>query len=386
MEVPPVNDVGSDPIGVRSFVNWSSDDADNEENGYVIKQTSKYVSHEELRALKGCVTRRRAMFSPKSSNEGRCFTLQELPYRTCVSESLSKTNRENSQHNQCHSSEYDVGEFEPNLHPSAISENVPDSISVQFGCAGYECETVCESSSKQLQHRQRGLNVTAISKSDCNLNVQKSCPQSYDVSSRCVSIPGELNSSSLKYQQGFIFPDKIYSLEQSLSQPQNGSIYGRKHETLCNSWPRQQLYQTTPVGGSVNSKRKVVCSQCSPKHVSHLVPLASQNPQTFNSVAFQGPHIPVMKGREMIIKPYLPCSCELGSTFSISSHHSVSNSSPARPHISYNTGVDGQIFKDRTEVSEKNEGYFLFPPLCFHVNYSLVCMLSKPFWKLFQFV
>ena len=139
MEASPVNDVGSDPIGVGSFVNWRSDDAENEEDACVFKHTSKYVSHEELCALKGCVTRRRALFSPKSSSDGCSFTLQELPYGTCVSEGLSKTNQENCQYNQHQSSKYDVEEFEPNLYPSAVSKNVPDSISVQFGCAGYEC-------------------------------------------------------------------------------------------------------------------------------------------------------------------------------------------------------------------------------------------------------
>ena len=351
METPPVNDVGSGPIGVGPFVEWSPYDAENE---CVFKQTSNYVSQEELLALKGCVTRRRALFSPKSSNKGS-FTLQQLPCSTSVSGGLSKASWENCQHSQHQSSKCDHEELEPRLHPSATSKNVPDSVSVQFGCAGYECETVRSSSnSKQPQPRRRGLNVTAISKSDCNINMQKAGPQSYSVTSRCFSIPGELNSSNLSYHQGFIFPEKVYSLEQNLSQPQNGSIYRQKHKKLCNSWPRQQLFQKKSVGGPVYSKREVMCSQCSPKHVSRPVPLTSptQSPQTFSSVALEGPRIPqlpAIKGREMVLKPYLPSSCEIGSTFSISSHHSVS---PARPHISYNTGVDGQVFKDRTEVSE----------------------------------
>ena len=342
-----VSKEGSDTMDIESFVEWSSDDTDNEEDGCV-KQTSNCVSHEELSALKGCVTRRRALFSPKSFNEVPSFKFQELPYCASESQGLSKASRKEAPHKQLHSDR--LQEFELNPCASTVSDSVPDSVSVQFGDAGYECETVCESNSRPAQQRQRGLNITAISKSDCNIDVQKPGQKTYDFSHRSLScsIPGELNSSSLRFPQNLNTPGKVYSFEQGLSQSENGRF---SNKTLCNSWPRQQIFQCC--------NRKVMRCQCSPKHASHIMHSANcnQSPpsiQTGNSLAHQGPYTPpatTIRGRDMLIKPYFPSSCELGSTFSISSHHSLSNPSSARPHISYSTGVDGQVFKDRTEVS-----------------------------------
>ena len=285
---------------------------------------------------------------------------------------------ENVLHIRHGSSEYDhLEDFDPSLRVhtccTTLPNSVPDSVSVQFGSAGYECETVRES--KQLQQRHSGLDITAISRSDCNIHLQK--PDN-DTKSQWLtsiplscSIPGGLNSSN---QLNNTSPRlNVSSLGQGLSQPQNWGFtpYHTLDKKLCNSWPRHQLFQNRQQGlvHSNFHKGKVahMSPQCSPKHTPYHTPLSSphRSPQLLRTKCSMSqqtpyvPHPPIIREREVLMKPYIPSSYELGSTFSISSRHSVSNPSSSlcgRPHISYSTGVDGQIFKDKTEVSFFQQG------------------------------
>ena len=352
-------DQGRDPTEVESFVEWSSDDTDDEAVGLSTDKTSSCVSQEELNALKGCVSRRRRLFSPRSfqaasRSPSTALVFKELPHpaykfkhRTASMRSMSYNSRSSNEDKDSN----------PNSASSTVS-GIPDSVSVQFGCAGYECETVCESNTKQMHHRHGGLNITAISKSDFSIDVGKTDRRMSDTDRRCLamsySIPGELNSSSLRFQDSTFSSLKVHTCEQCARR--NQSI---PHKSLCNSWPRQQLYKKSQPGTySDICRRKMVCSHSSPQNTPQRTPLSSphRSPQ-LRAKSHQVPSVhqySKFRGRgEAVIKSYLPNSYELGSTFSISSNHSLSNTSSVlcgRPHISYSPGVDGQTFKSRTDV------------------------------------
>lgn len=342
------------------------------------KISSSSLSQEELSALKGCVTKRRTLFSPRSSSFASFMTFPELPYCHSKLGGLSKAHDycdKDTQHIYHGSLEYDhLEEFDRNLLSSSVTNSVvPNSVSVQFGYAGYECEAICESNSKQPRQKHIGLNITAMSKSDCNIDLQKFDQKCKDSDCQCLplssSIPGELNSSGLRSQRSIGLAGlNVHSLEQGLCHHRNDNSAQSNNKTLCNSWPRQYLFQKKQLKTCThnNSCKKIgTCSRCSPKHTPQLSPLTSpiQSPQilrTKRPMSHQGSCIPqcsTIIRKDLQSNSCLPSPFELGSTVSISSYHSVSNPSltnGCRPHISYNAGVDGQIFKDKSEVSKVN--------------------------------
>ena len=354
------DELGTDQLtDDESFVDWSSEDSGDEAEGWSSEKVSSCVSQEELNALKGCVSRRRRLFSPRSYQAASLSTasvFQELPHPALKSKRRTAGRRNASSNRRSSLYEHKrVQDSNSIALPSATASGVPDSVSVQFGRAGYECQTVRESNSKPVQHRHGGLNITAMSKSDFDIDVQKPDRRMGDAN-QCLalsySIPGELNSSSLRFQDSTFSALNVPSCEQCTC---------RNHKSLYNSWSRQQLYQSKQLGAYSDScKRKMACSHCSPQNTPQFTPLSSPNrsPQLQRAKSHQVPSVRQfsrLKGRgDAVLKPYIPSSYDLGSTFSISSNRSMSSTSSVlcgRPHISYSPGVDGQTFKNRTEVS-----------------------------------
>ena len=357
---------------ISHIVSLCSDHTYPEEKEQVSEKMTDHVS-QELGSSRGCVT--------KSSQEDSSVKLQELPYVSSMFGSLNM----NSDHDKQYALESHPDSFESdcleqldsNLLSSVVSSKVvPNSVSVQFGSAGYECEAVCESFSNHLQHKHSGLNISARSKSDQKLdqkNGDPCCRCLADIPLSC-SIPEELNSSSPELNYSCLKSQhstgsrrlKDHSFEQGLFWSHNQSL-SQVNET--NSWPRQQLFQKKNLGTSIYSNLcKYKHFQCSPRYSPHLTPQSSpdRSPQlkrTKNSVSHQGLLFPTVRGKDKP-NPFLLSSYKVhvGSTFSIASQHSVSNPSSSlcdRPHISYSSGVDGQVFKDKTGVRMVNVSLYL---------------------------
>ena len=313
----------------NSFVEWRLDDTADEKMGCTGRmQSSSYVSHEELSALTGCVTRGRALFSPKSSQETSPSILQ------VVSASTSDFSMEFEKIRHHHH----YGSLECNLkgNPliSSASNPIPDSVSVQFDSAFYDSETIRESSLKQHQLSRTGLNVAAVSRSECNIDIN-----STDSNRQCLvdtlscSTPGELNTYNPQFDHRPRFPHQSWELPLS-------------RKSLHSSWSCRHLYHSKE-----ENSTGAVCF-CSVKHVPHLT---TPHQDTELLPAKQQLYVPTFKGN-MGVKSSFSSSLDIASTLSVSSCHSASDPSlslSGRPHISYSTGVDGQVFKDKTEVSFK---------------------------------
>ncbi len=295
-------------------------------------RTSGSVSLEELRALTGCVTRGRMLFSPKSFLETSSSILQ------VTSASTSDSSRLPHHHHYAGSLECDNHEGNP--HISSASNSIPDSVSVQFDSACYDSETVCQS---LVEHQQNytGLNIAAISESNIDIKSTDSNRQCMvDVPLSC-SIPGELNTSNAR---GAKFPGlESGSTDQSLEF----SLCYAKEKSLHSSWPCHHF--------SHNKEENSTSAlhSCSAKHVAHVT---TPHQVARLLLAKQHSYLPMFQGN-IGMNSSLSSSLEVASALSISSCRSVSDpalSLSDRPHLSYSTGVDGQAFKDKTEVSFKN--------------------------------
>lgn len=308
-----------------SSVEWKLDGLDDEIG---CARTSSFVSHEELRALTGCVTRGRMLFSPKSYQDESPSVLQ------VVSASTSDVSRDMR----------DCDDHKESPPLSRAPNSIPDSVSVQFDSACYDSETVCESSLKERQLNCTGLNVAAVSKSisECNINTKSTdSNRQCFVGSLSSSIPGELNTCKPQFKHRGRLPGLEHgSPDPSVEFP----LSHAKDKSLHSSWPCHHFYHSKE-----ENSTSALCS-CSAKHIPHLT-----TPHQVTQLLRPKQHSynPMFQG-SMGVKPTLS---SLASTLSVSSCHSASDPSLSvcdRPHISYSTGVDGQVFKDKTEVSFKN--------------------------------
>ena len=163
-----------------SPLEWSSESttgdeeaATTQDNSWLHEQPSSYVSAEELHALRGCVTRGRAVFSPspysvRSSELSRVgvhvypdsdlsntdpsmlFVPQTLPGRGSEFHrarrfSLEYDHLEDFHPGQTHESSDSRNSFSdshPDQQPTLVDSSC--SVSIQFGSTGYECKAVCE--------------------------------------------------------------------------------------------------------------------------------------------------------------------------------------------------------------------------------------------------
>ena len=314
----------------NSFEEWRLGGADDEIG---CKRTSSSVSHEELRALTGCVTRGRVLFSPKSFQETSPSVLQ------VVSASTSDFSRIPHCHDCTSSLECDKHKGNPPI--SCAPNSIPDSVSVQFDCTCYDSETVCESLVEH-QRSSAGLSTSAVSESECNIDIK-----STDFNRQCMvdvplscSIPGELNTCKAHRAE---FPGLEHGLpDQSLEFP----LSRVKEKSLHSSWPCHHFchsHEENSTSALRSYSAKHVAHGTAPHQVARLL------------LAKQHSYLPTFQGN-IGMKSSLSNSVEVASALSISSCHSASDpalSLSERPHISYGTGVDGQVFKDKTEVSLK---------------------------------
>jgi hypothetical protein len=295
-------------------------------------RTSGSVSHEELRALTGCVTRGRVLFSPKS------FLETSSPVLQATSASTSSSSRLPHHHHYAGSLKYDNHKGNPPI--SSASNSIPDSVSVQFDCACYDSETICQS---LVEHQQSytGLNIAAISESNIDVKSTDSNRQRMVDFPLSCSIPGELNTCNAHSTK---FPGlKNDSTDQSLEF----SLCHAKEKFLHSSWPCHHFCHNK----EENSTSAL--HSCSAKHVAHVT---TPHQVARLLLAKQHSYLPTFQGN-IGMTSSLSSSLEVASALSISSYRSVSDSALSlsdRQHLSYSTGVDGQAFKDKTEVSFKN--------------------------------
>lgn len=316
-----------------SFEGWISDGTD-DKTGCTKTVTS--VSHEELRALRGCVTRGRVLFSPKLSQETSPSVLQVL------SASTSDFSRE---FEKIPHVSLECDKLDGNPPIADTSNSIPDSVSVQFDCTCYDSETICEPLLKEHQVGYTGLNVAAISTSECNIDKKSTDSHRQcliDVPLSC-SIPGELNTCNAQFEHRARSPGLEHGFpDQSLEFP----LSHAKDNSLHSSWPCRHFCH------SKEEYCATALSSCSAKHVP-LLTIPHQVTQL--PLPKQHSYHPIFQGG-IGVKSSLSSSVDIASTLSVSSCHSVSDptlSLSDRPHISYSNGVDGQVFKDKTEVSYK---------------------------------
>lgn len=333
---------GSDHSGIGSFVEQVFDAGESECTRK--KQTSRYVSDEELFALRGCVSRRRMLFSPNLSQE----TSSSMPQVVCVptSDFLNDKFEETCCHRYSSPRCDNVNGY---LLCESVTNPIPDSVSVQFDRTFYDSETVCESTSKHHQERHTGLNVAVTSRSECNINMKSTdfCKQHLENTPLSCSIPVELNASTPQFEHQTRSPDmKQDTLHQSWGVP----LIHAKDQTLYGSWPCRHLHKC--------KKKNSTCSlcACNSRHASLLTTSSVSRHVTTSLQSRQRSLYPCLFSSRGTVgmKSSISSLLDVASTLSISSCHSASDPSLSlggRQHISYSTGVDGQVFKDKTEVS-----------------------------------
>lgn len=298
---------------------------------------NRYVSQEELKALKGCVTRRRALFSPSPSSSSltssislRKSSQHSAQYSPGHSYSLPLNRKRlvvegDAMHTRQGSLEYDhLTDFNPQ---SSSLSNVGDSISVQFRFQG-EGETV----KPTFQGVQAACNHSSFKYKvpfSCSIPEIHHFDQRHCVGGGAVAGLGRSNSSNIP-----------------LVDPHLVELGCERCSDAAVSILPANSYWTSKVS-SGPSKQDAVCDSyfCpstravqhhSPYHTKFNSPLLSRHQCTLD----EGTHD--LKAGE-----------HTGSNFSLYSQTTTTSSlNDRRPHCSYSKGVDGSVFKDRTDVSE----------------------------------
>ncbi len=287
-----------------------------------LEKASRYVSQEELNALKGCVMRRRAVFSPspasspvhsfvhkkQSSQPSPSFT-NSLPIR---GRQLLKDDE--ASHVRQSSLEYDhLKDFDPVVDNSKMA----DSVSVQFRLQG------CAESNK-FGARQDSLGLkhgTVIKKTF----LHHSIPERLD----CCAHLGSNGHGfyQLSHHNSF----DLQSLQET----------GRCCCNACN-WPQNDLSTEAITNEPVTENKPLNALPPFIGKSSHVQLLHSPFHSKYNS--------PVLSRHQVY-----PCegsmkTCDAGSNYSLYSQTTTVSSLTDRQHCSYSKGVDGNLFKDRTEV------------------------------------
>ena len=384
---------------------WSSDSssADEEEHTglkndtWLHEQPPCYVSREEFDALKGCVMRGRALFSPRPSKN----TLANQATASDDSSHASITESElcippsallvpSEGHDRQGSFEYDHLEDFDTQHNTAVNE-IPSvatagqsvsqldtcSVSIQFGATGYECQAICEAECGNADHT---LHPPAISISQkdrevvapLTATITRSCSTVYDylVNSdgrfACTgakskylipsqSYPERLNLRSLRDHSStsssrrLTFHRRINVVDPAVTPAhcQNLSPVIRKYRMeeqacKCNSWPRIPISRRS--AKSSDHQRDPKCP-VQPSQQHFLSPSSDDDAEVDSRCT---PPYRQQIGNNDIAQD-LGSTCSLRS---IQSHlsESVASSCCECPHVPYVKGVDGSVFKSRMEV------------------------------------
>lgn len=282
-----------------------------------LEKASRYVSQEELDALKGCVTRRRAMFSPSPSSSPvhPYVQLKQSPSHTNSLPAGGKYRfrAEEAKHVRQSSLEYDhLKDFDP--HEPVT--NIADSVSVQFRLQGNE-----ESAGGNGVAVHNGFNKD--SPLSYRKVVQEKCDSDgHEDEGACASV----NTSKSKHVHAC-------SCDLRSSQETDGCGSG-----VCNnSWPRGEVFlikgATEPLKegrvmdtSSLWSGLSNLFQHPSPLHSKFNSPLLLHQVHGFSSLK----------------------TCDTGSSYSL---YSQTTTASDRQHCSYSKGVDGNLFKERADVS-----------------------------------
>ena len=325
-----------------SCLDSSSDDGSNTfiDNNWLQEIPSRYVSQEELDALKGCVMRRRAVFSPSPSSSpvhSYIHQKQDIHQSTPVStHSLPlgwKTQRivDEGSHIRQGSFEYDhLKDFDP--YESTV--NIPNSVSVQFKFQGYEEKEVYNGGTHDTcKHTTDRRNSTAGNDTILSFSIPERLNLDCRDNSTACQCSYRLADNSHHKNRGTL---RSYSYGlQSLQEIE------KHHSGACNSWPRNELCMMKGSNGKFKQERYVdVFSPMDMRSSSYVNQHYSPLHVKYSSPFF--PKRQIHGGMK---------TSESGSNFSIYSQTTTASSLADRPHCSYSKGVDGNLFKDRTAVS-----------------------------------
>ena len=307
------------PFGCDSLNTCKKSDSDEECDlrSQSLEKASRYVSQEELDALKGCVMRSRAVFSPSPSSSPihphvQQFKPHHSPILTNSLPARGKHRLRASKevlHVRQSSLEYD--HLDP-MDP-CISVNTADSVSVQF--------------------RLQGCGENSSSDGRCHLNSIKTCegPNNNGSTLTC-SIPDDHLQAK----------DHTWNCNQSKhpisccfdQQGSSGSVCNRNDQCLTKGNDDGKFVDvSSPLLGKL-SHRQQQLPYYSPLHskYSPLLPKHSIYP-------FEGSSLKTW---------------DTGSNYSLYSQATTASSLTDRLHCSYSKGVDGNLFKERVDV-RKND-------------------------------
>lgn len=283
-------------------------------NSWSLEKPSLYVSQEELDALKGCVTRRRAVFSPSpSSSPVHSVVYQRRKssgfYSSLPAESKRLVLAEEISHVRQSSLEYDhLKDFNP--HVSA------DSVSVQF----------------RLQGCEEGGGSQDIVRYDSANNEHYSIPERLgaDVHRDVDICKCKTKNASLSQHQNVISSSCDIQLVQERERcPSNLPQNEHPCTVRANNEPLKEGRTGKTVDASPSSigRSNLIQHHHSPHHSQFNSPLLSKH-QLFGSMR----------------------TCYTGSNYSLYSQTTTLSSATDRQHCSYSKGVDGNLFRDRTDV------------------------------------
>lgn len=287
-----------------------------------LEKASPYVSQEELDALKGCVMRRRAVFSPSPSSSPVHSYVHQRPAQQPSPKTASslpcagKHVLEEVSHTRQGSLEYDhLMDFDPYV-PAATTA---DSVSVQFhlqagdesGGTGSGVWTVSSQDPPSGQ-RQPVSTYSAPRRPDCDSH------RLFDSKHECRQVPSGFQS---KYDS----PKSSASCDVLLAD----ELDSRDTDNCSHKQPSAAEASgiTTKIFPPLLDKSKTIQQQQSPFHAKFNSPLLVRHPY------------------EGSLK-----TCDTGSNYSLYSQTTTISSLADRQHCSYSKGVDGTLFKDRTEV------------------------------------
>lgn len=291
--------------------------------GHSSLEPSRYVSQEELDALKGCVMRRRALFSPSPSSSPVHSYVHQQYNSPQLTNSLPLRGRhiaDEASHVRQGSLEYDhLKDFNP-----YIPVTTTDSVSVQFNLQGDDNKEECgggDGSNLCEVYSQHSL-ITRRHAAGNKKSTLKSCDNELCNDKRICECGLTLHSSQSKYQNPQISAscDILQRVESYTTD-------------ASNSWPRKGLYTIATPGTEAKTITLLDKSKCkqlqqSPFHSKYNSPLLLNRP--------------CEEGMK---------TCDIGSSYSLYSQTTTVSSLTDRQHCSYSEGVDGTLFKDRTNVS-----------------------------------
>ena len=321
---------------IDGYYDSSSDEECNpiQDNSWLQEKPNCYVSQEELDALKGCVTRRRAVFSPSpSSSPVHSYVHQRRTSQLTPSHTNSLPVRRKGavvtkKINHVHQGSFEYDHLK-DYDPSMSVGNIPDSVSVQFRLQSNDDGNQCNNGIHQQNTKNYGFDT------DISLSY---------------SIPERLNSAV--YYSGRHSDSRSVDNSQCISQCSHSCAFHSLQRNECNhsdmyhNWPQQK----EPVS-SIRNIRRALSAQVNVN--SYSPPSGRSNPvlQHYRNSPFLGKFSSSLLSKQQQTPSDGNFHCtrtkESGSNNSL---YSQTTSLTERPHRSYSKGVDGNVFKDQTEV------------------------------------